>query len=203
MPKNTTEIFIPGKAYEIMMSSDFVTGKVTDEAREARVALKNGERRNKGRGYRVLVNLNENASTFLCDWLSTYLNAPEYSKLGTAEALAIRTITDRICEIADVCATARDKRKEAAARRVATMLAGKERAAAERREQEIEQAQEALGSLKAQVPAWTDEYAQVLKKATATNDMEKARKLFNKLDALQNNIIRSRQQIKNLEAKVA
>lgn len=122
-----TEVFIPGKAYEIVMEADFIKAKkIPDEpTRKARVALKEGEKRNKGRGYRVLVALDNDSSVFLCRWFSEYLATDGYRKLGTADALAMRTIQGRLCEIATLSLEQKERQKEANAKRQEAMAAGR------------------------------------------------------------------------------
>ena len=143
MPKTTT-VFIPGKAYEIVMKADFVTvlGKrlkvLPAEQMAARVALKNGERRNKGRGYRVLVTLTNDAAIHLCQWFSEFLASDDYRTLGTADALAVRTISDRLCEVAKLSEVQKEKQVEVNLKRVAAMQAGRARRTAERAKGAIE-----------------------------------------------------------------
>lgn len=201
----TTDIFIPGKAYDILVGAAFMSGRINDEAqRKTRVALKDGERRNKGRGFRVLVSLDGDSSQYLCDHLGSFINGSDYSKLSTAESLAIRTITDRICEIANVCATAREKRQAGVERRVEAMRAGKERAAAEKATQDAVEAREALADIEAKLPTWVQDYNDTMDQIIKLGDKkpEKVQGLFNKADSLQNTIIRSRDRIRNLNRKV-
>lgn len=131
MSKKNTEVFIPGKAYDIVASADFVTCKgkalkaLSEDAKATRVAIKEAEKRAKGRGYRYLVKLTPKVAVFLCQWWDEFLASDRYRKLGTADSLAVRTIADRICEIASLSVEQKEKQKEVNAKRAAAMAAGR------------------------------------------------------------------------------
>ncbi len=92
------QVFVPGKAYEILLKAPFT--KSNDVmAKGVTRALAAGERRNKGRGYRVLVTLSNKKACFLAEYMGTFLSSPAYTALGTADALAARTLTDRLAEM--------------------------------------------------------------------------------------------------------
>lgn len=89
-----TTISLPGKAYEILIKARFT--KSSDvQAKAVTRALKTGDRRNKGRGYRVFVTLNKPKACFLAAYMHEYIASPAYRGLGSADALAIRTLRDR------------------------------------------------------------------------------------------------------------
>lgn len=146
--QRATEVFVPGKAYDIAMAADFVTcqGKklkaLPDEAKATRSALKKAEKRAKGRGYRYLVQVTPDVSIFLCQWWNEFLASPEYRALGTADALAVRTIATRTCEIASLSVEQKARQQQANAKRAEAMAAG-------RRAKHDDQAVEAAERVKA------------------------------------------------------
>jgi hypothetical protein len=98
MSATDTQIWFPGKAFEILVKAPFT--KSSDVmAKAVTRTLAAGERRNKGRGYRVLVSLSNKKSCFLAEYMHTFLASPAYTKLGTADALAVRTLTARLDEV--------------------------------------------------------------------------------------------------------
>lgn len=95
------QVWIPGKAYELLLKAPFT--KTNDvQAKAVTRALAAGERKNKGRGYRVLVTLNNPKACFLAGYMHEFIASPAYTALGTADALAVRTLRDRLDEM---CAT--------------------------------------------------------------------------------------------------
>ncbi len=123
MSQTDEQVFIPGKAYEILLKAPFTKSKEV-QAKAVTRALANGERRNKGRGYRVLVTLSNAKSCFLAAYMHEFLSSPAYTALGTADALAARTLTDRLDEM---CAPS-----QAQVARAANLAKGREVAAANR-----------------------------------------------------------------------
>lgn len=117
------QVFIPGKAYEILLKASFTKSKEV-QAKAVTRALAAGERRNKGRGYRVLVTLNTPKACFLANHMAEFLSGPGYTALGTADALAARTLTDRLAEM---CAPS-----QAQVARATNLAKGREVAAANR-----------------------------------------------------------------------
>lgn len=117
------QVYIPGKAFEILLKAPFTKSKEV-QAKSVTRALAAGERRNKGRGYRVLVSLDNAKSCFLASYMHEFLASPAYSALGTADALAARTLTDRLDEM---CAPS-----QAQVARAANLAKGREVAAANR-----------------------------------------------------------------------
>lgn len=131
------QIWIPGKAYETLLSAPFTKAKDQESKRVTR-ALAAGERRNKGRGYRVLCTLSQPKACFLAAYMHEFISSPAYSALGTADALAVRTLRDRLDEM---CAPS-----QAQVARVENLAKAREVAAANReqaREPKIEAAKQA------------------------------------------------------------
>jgi hypothetical protein len=128
------QVWIPGKAYEILIKAPFMKSSEV-QAKAVKRALLTGERKNKGRGYRVLCTLSNKKSCFLAAYMHEYLASPAYGALGTADALAARTLTDRLDEM---CAPS-----QAQLARQENLAKGREVAAANReaaREPKIEAA---------------------------------------------------------------
>lgn len=92
------QLYIPGKAYEVLLKAPFT--KSNDVmAKGVTRALAAGERRNKGRGYRVLVTLSDKKACYLAEYMHTYLASDKYGKLATADALSVRSLTTRLDEM--------------------------------------------------------------------------------------------------------
>lgn len=196
----TDTVFFPGKAYEIIVAAPFMTAKnLSDGEREARVALKEGEKRNKGRGYRVLCTLNPDAALFLCDWFNDFQASDSYRALGTAEALSVRTIADRICEFAGECADAKEKRKANGKARSERMLAAKAAKAAALAAETREAHKIDIARLEAKLPEWISAYDKAFEATKKAKTREEIDAAFNKLDRLQATIISASNKIRTLQ----
>jgi hypothetical protein len=209
----TTSEFIPGMAYEQIMQADFMLAKgkalkaLPDEAKQARSALKDAEKRRKGRGYRYLVTVDVPVATFLCRWFNDFLLTEDYSKLSTAQALAMRTVAERFCSFSQQGQAQESKRQTAIQARVARMHAGKER---KRQEQEREaqtlrekEAMEAIPQLEADLERWEKEYDKALTAAGKARKLADMHKHMDAADKLQSNMLQGDRRLRKLRSVVA
>lgn len=95
------EIAIPGKAFEI-------AEKERDLGLELRGKLKMGEKRKKGRGYRVFVQLTDSD----VEALAKFFGSLQLNNLSLIEAQAVKNISERLSSIDGVAPVERPKPKK-------------------------------------------------------------------------------------------